>query len=77
MSSMLTLPNELILIISEALTTNRDLNMFCQSCSKVTGAANGILYKRNANRSLLWGAERGYLNTVTNALCEGAEVNVL
>lgn len=75
MPYLLHLPNELIITIAEVIAALADLNAFSQSSWRITNLVTRVLYRRDAKRALLWGAEKGRVNTVNNALRAKANIN--
>ncbi|KAL4785025.1 ankyrin repeat-containing domain protein [Aspergillus varians] len=78
--SLLVLPNELILGILAEINSERDINSFIQSSRTLYYLGKPHLYRNNAahhhGSALLWGAERGNMETVESALDNRADINM-
>ncbi|KAJ5495077.1 hypothetical protein N7539_000193 [Penicillium diatomitis] len=78
MTDLLSLPNEVLLLIAGHLAWQRDIHRLAQTNSRLYNLLDRHLYRYNAERdhssALLWGAERGREATVRKALSEGANV---
>ncbi|OAQ59011.1 ankyrin repeats (3 copies) domain-containing protein [Pochonia chlamydosporia 170] len=74
-SSILKLPNELMLDIGKHLTALVDLRALTLSNKRLQRILGGELYKRDPNLALRAGMRRRELKTVENALLAGAEVD--
>lgn len=78
MSSLTSLPHELIVPIVAHLESLRDIASLSRTCSAAYGPANDELYKRSRQlhgQILCWAAESGRLGTVQKLLEVGADPN--
>jgi ankyrin repeat protein len=77
-TSLLTLPNDILLLIAEATTSERDLNALTQSNTHLYTLLIDMLYKNNIRHhnssALFWGARTGQLPTVKRMLALGANI---
>ncbi len=77
--SLLSLPDELLLQISEC-TEDRDLNAFSQANWRLYQIANNLQYARDAHGgrglALRWAAKHGLERVAVSSLEEGAEIDV-
>jgi ankyrin repeat protein len=77
---LLQLPPELHLQIARFLETTRDINSWSQANKQLYALLNRYLYMLDAHVSssaLLWGAQRGNVDTVRMCLQMGANVEVM
>jgi ankyrin repeat protein len=76
--TLLTLPNELLLIIAEHQDSQHDKNALARTNHRCHGLLNHHLYaynaKHHAGSALHWGASHGLIRTVQVSLQQGADV---
>ena len=76
---LLHLANELLLCISENLQSERDINAFSQTNSRLHDVLDTYLYRHNVQRlgssGLWWAARHGQEATAQKFLEEGADVD--
>jgi ankyrin repeat protein len=77
-TSLLTLPNDILLLIAEATTRECDLNALTQTNTHLYTLLIDMLYKNNIRHhnstALFWGARTGQLPTVKRMLALGADI---
>ena len=75
---LLSLANELLLVIGEDLESQKDINAFARTNRRLYNLLNAYLYRRNVRDSqsfaLLWSAQRGQVRTALHSISEGADL---
>ncbi|KAL5338393.1 ankyrin repeat-containing domain protein [Aspergillus crustosus] len=78
--SLATLPTELLLAISEGITTEADLNTLTQLNRRLYNLLNSFLYRNHVqkygSKTVLWAAEHGQKRTLHFLLSHGADITV-
>jgi ankyrin repeat protein len=76
---LLSLPNELLLLIGEYIASEADLNSFLRTNHRLHDLLLDYLYqyniKHHSSECLHWAAEHGILGTLKKAINQGANVN--
>ncbi|KAJ0420985.1 ankyrin repeat-containing domain protein [Aspergillus carlsbadensis] len=79
MTSLLTLPNDILLLIAEATPAECDLNALTQTNQHLYALLIDMLYKNNIRHhnssALFWGARSGQLPIVERMLALGANID--
>jgi ankyrin repeat protein len=77
--TLLSLPNELLLAISETQDCQRDINAFARTNRRYYTLLNPFLYAYNVRRhqgsALHWAASQGELRTAQESLRQGAQID--
>ncbi|OKO99220.1 Ankyrin-1 [Penicillium subrubescens] len=76
--SLLGLPNELLLMIAEQMSSSKDINAMAQADRFTYALLNKYLYDQNIRKSgssaLLWAAKHGQLGTAQRLIKGGANI---
>lgn len=79
-TTLLDLPNELLLLISEKLSTDADITRLQRTCSRFAGVLKDVALKDNIKRrkssALLWAVKRRRVALVSHALALGADMYI-
>ncbi|OQE30307.1 hypothetical protein PENFLA_c003G10917 [Penicillium flavigenum] len=77
--TLLSLPNELLLAISESQDCQRDINAFARTSRRCYTLLNPFLYAYNVRQhqgsALHWAASQGQLKTAQELLRQGAQID--
>jgi ankyrin repeat protein len=77
--ALLRLPNELLLLVTSYLVTQKDINSLARTTTLLYDVLDAYLYRYNVERdkcsALLWASENGQEVTAKKSVAAGANVN--